>query len=130
VIKVGAAEGKYVNIQQRRLEKEWSQEQLARYSGLSTRTIQRIESGQKVGLESLKCLAAVFEISTNTLTQEQNMNEQNLAEHPHINKAEREAINFAQLIFRGPKKGEKDPLMKIERDAINKIKTIWKTLKI
>jgi transcriptional regulator with XRE-family HTH domain len=130
VIKVGAAKGKYVNIQQRRLEKEWSQEQLARYSGLSTRTIQRIESGQKVGLESLKCLAAVFEISTNTLTQEQNMNEQNLAEHPHINKAEREAINFAQLIFRGPKKGEKAPLMKIERDAINKIKAIWKTLKI
>jgi transcriptional regulator with XRE-family HTH domain len=56
-----------MNIQQRRLEKEWSQDQLARYSGLSTRTIQRIESGQKVGLESLKCLAAVFEISANTL---------------------------------------------------------------
>jgi transcriptional regulator with XRE-family HTH domain len=87
--------GKYMNLQQRRLEKEWSQKQLARYSRLSTRTIQRIENGQKVGLESLKCLAAVFEISTNTLTQEQNMNEQKRAEHPHINKAEREAINFA-----------------------------------
>jgi len=67
VIKVGTAEGGKMNIQQRRLEKEWSQDQLARYSGLSTRTIQRIESGQKVGLESLKCLAAVFEISANTL---------------------------------------------------------------
>jgi transcriptional regulator with XRE-family HTH domain len=129
VIKIGAAKGKYMNLQQRRLEKEWSQEQLARYSGLSTRTIQRIENGQKVGLESLKCLAAVFEISTNTLTQEQYMNEQKLAEHPHINKAEREAINFAQLLFRGPKKGEKDPLMRIERDAIDKVKAIWKTFK-
>ena len=67
VIKVGTAKGGKMNIQQRRLEKEWSQDQLARYSGLSTRTIQRIESGQKVGLESLKCLAAVFEISANTL---------------------------------------------------------------
>lgn len=118
-----------MNIQQRRLEKEWSQDQLSRYSGLSTRTIQRIESGQKVGLESLKCLAAVFEISTNALMQEQNMNEQKVAEYPKINKAEREATNFAQLIFRGPKKGEKDPLMIIERDAINKVKAIWETFK-
>lgn len=126
MIKVSSAKGKYMNLQQRRCEKEWSQEQLAQYSGLSVRTIQRIESGQKVGLESLKCLAAVFEISTNTLTQEQNMKE---LEHPHINKAEREAINFARLIFRGPKKGEKDPLMRIERDALNKVKAIWKSFK-
>jgi len=118
-----------MNIQQRRLEKEWSQDQLAQYSGLSTRTIQRIESGQKVGLESLKCLAAVFEISTHTLMQEQNMNEQKVAEYPKINKTEREVINFAQLMFRGPKIGEEDPLMKIERDAINKVKAIWKTFK-
>ena len=52
-----------MNIQQRRLENGWSQEELARHSGLSTRTIQRIEGGQKAGLESLKCLAAVFETS-------------------------------------------------------------------
>jgi transcriptional regulator with XRE-family HTH domain len=125
VIKVGTAEGEKMNIQQRRLEKEWSQDQLARYSGLSTRTIQRIESGQKVGLESLKCLAAVFEISANTLVQEQNMNEQKVAEPAKINKIERDAINFAKLMIRGPKQGQKDPLMKIERHAINKIKAIW-----
>jgi transcriptional regulator with XRE-family HTH domain len=60
-----------MNIQQRRLEKGWSQEELARHSGLSTRTIQRIEGGQKAGLESLKCLAAVFDTSIRTLMQEQ-----------------------------------------------------------
>ena len=60
-----------MNIQQRRLEKGWSQEELARHSGLSTRTIQRIEGGQKAGLESLKCLATVFETSISTLMQEQ-----------------------------------------------------------
>ena len=113
-----------MNIQQHRLEKEWSQDQLAWYSGLSTPTIQRIESGQKVGLESLKCRATVFEISANKLAQDQNMNEQKVAEPAKINKIERDAINFAQLIIRGPKKGQKDPLMKIERHAINKIKAV------
>ena len=44
-----------------RLERHWSQEQLAEMSGLSIRTIQRIENGENAGLESLKSLAAVFE---------------------------------------------------------------------
>jgi transcriptional regulator with XRE-family HTH domain len=44
-----------------RLERHWSQEQLADMSGLSIRTIQRIENGENAGLESLKSLAAVFE---------------------------------------------------------------------
>ena len=44
-----------------RLERHWSQAQLAEMSGLSIRTIQRIENGENAGLESLKALAAVFE---------------------------------------------------------------------
>ena len=44
-----------------RLERHWSQEQLAEMSGLSIRTIQRIENGENAGLESLKSLASVFE---------------------------------------------------------------------
>ena len=49
-------------IQKLRLQRGWSQEQLAELSGLSTRTIQRIERGQQASVESLKALAAVFEI--------------------------------------------------------------------
>lgn len=49
-------------IKKARLEKHWSQEQLAEMSGLSVRTIQRIEKGENAGLESLKALAAVFEV--------------------------------------------------------------------
>ena len=49
------------DIKKMRLDRHWSQEQLAEMSGLSTRTIQRIENGEKAGLESLKSLAAVFE---------------------------------------------------------------------
>lgn len=110
-----------MNIQQRRLEKGWSQEELARHSGLSTRTIQRIESGQKAGLESLKCLAAVFETSISTLMQEQTMTDQEQTEQsrqPMINKIEREAIEFAQTLLNGPRKRQADPLSKIEREAI------------
>lgn len=43
-------------------------------AGLNIRTIQRIERGQKAGLESMKSLAAVFEVNFNDLTQETEMN--------------------------------------------------------
>ena len=49
-------------IQKIRLQHGWSQQQLAELSGLSVRTIQRIENGQTPSMESLKSLASVFEI--------------------------------------------------------------------
>ena len=121
-----------MNIQQRRLEKGWSQEELARHSGLSTRTIQRIEAGQKAGLESLKCLAAVFETSISALMQEQTMTDQEQAAQPRqpmINKIEREAIEFAQTLLNGPKKRQADPLSKIEREAIAYAKNLLNMFK-
>lgn len=45
----------------------WSQQQLAQLSGLNVRTIQRVEKGESVGLETLKSLAAVFEIDVSVL---------------------------------------------------------------
>ena len=54
-------------VRKLRLKRAWSQEQLAQFSGLNIRTIQRIERGQKAGLESLKSLAAVFEIELEDL---------------------------------------------------------------
>ena len=50
------------DIKKMRLERHWSQDQLAEMSGLSIRTIQRIENGENAGLESLKSLASVFEM--------------------------------------------------------------------
>lgn len=122
-----------MNIQQRRLAKGWSQEELARHAGLSTRTIQRIEAGQKAGLESLKCLAAVFETSISTLMQEQTMTEQThkkQPEQPMINEIEREAIEFAQSLLTDSKKGQSDPLSKIEREAINYAKKLLGKFKV
>ena len=118
-----------MNIRQRRLEKGWSQEELARHSGLITRTIQRIEAGQQAGLESLKCLAAVFETSISELMQEQTMSNQAQTDKlrkPIINEIEREAIEFAQSLVSGPAKRQKDPLSKIERDAINYARNLLK----
>lgn len=54
-------------IQKLRLQRGWSQEQLAELSGVSVRTIQRLERGQAGSLESLKALAAVFETDFNLL---------------------------------------------------------------
>lgn len=54
-------------IQKLRLQRGWSQEQLAEVSGLSVRTIQRLERGQPGSLESMNALAAVFETDLDRL---------------------------------------------------------------
>lgn len=54
-------------IQKLRLQRGWSQEQLAEVSGLSVRTIQRLERGQPGSLESMKALSAVFETDLDRL---------------------------------------------------------------
>ena len=59
-----------MNIRELRKQKYWSQDQLAQMSGLSIRTIQRIEHDQKAGLESLKALSAVFDIEISELQRE------------------------------------------------------------
>ena len=76
-------------IQKLRLQKGWSQQQLADLSGLSVRTIQRMEQGQPGSVESLKSLASVFQIDfsalkepdmTDSLTHSVNENSTNLSQ--------------------------------------------------
>jgi uncharacterized membrane protein YhaH (DUF805 family)/DNA-binding XRE family transcriptional regulator len=47
--------------------RQWSQEQLSTLSGLNLRTIQRLEAGAKISTESLRALAAVFEVPAESL---------------------------------------------------------------
>jgi len=61
------SKGSMMLIQKLRLQRGWSQEQLSDISGLSSRTIQRLERGQPASLETLKTLAAVFEIDLKQL---------------------------------------------------------------
>jgi transcriptional regulator with XRE-family HTH domain len=83
-----------MNLQERRLKSAYSQDQLAQMSGLSVRTIQRIEQGHNPSLESLKSLAAVFEIQIIELQEETSNNSQPKEEYLSV-KAHFEAIrNF------------------------------------
>ncbi|HGM7288808.1 TPA: helix-turn-helix domain-containing protein [Serratia marcescens] len=50
-----------------RLEKGWSQEQLAAIAGLSTRTVQRIENGEQASLETLTAIAAALGVQVSDL---------------------------------------------------------------
>ena len=51
-----------MSVQIERLKKGWTQEQLATVSGVSVRTIQRIERGETASVDTLKALAAAFNI--------------------------------------------------------------------
>jgi transcriptional regulator with XRE-family HTH domain len=118
-----------MSIKQRRLDAGWSQEELARLSGLSTRTVQRIENGHTAALESLKCLAAVFNTSTSILSQEQAMQD---APQPapdkqsKLNSLETEAMAYARSLLSGPDKGKQDALTHVERNAVDYAKSLLK----
>jgi len=50
-----------------RKEKGWSQQQLSLVSGVSLRTIQRVENEGNTSIETLKSLASAFELDFNAL---------------------------------------------------------------
>ncbi|MDR3437835.1 helix-turn-helix transcriptional regulator [Telmatospirillum sp.] len=52
-----------------RLKRAWSQEQLANVTGLSARTIVRLENGGRASLETIKALAAGIDVSPSSLTE-------------------------------------------------------------
>lgn len=93
-----------------RLQRGWSQEQVAEISDLSVRTIQRIERGGQASLESAKALAAVFQVEVTTFINkpgENNMNEhqepskQNegpAAQKSQVTAEEKSAINYVKGI--------------------------------
>lgn len=54
-------------IRKYRMDRFWSQEHLAGATGLGLRTVQRVESNGRCSPDSLKALAAVFEVSPDVL---------------------------------------------------------------
>ncbi len=84
-------------IRKLRLQKGWSQEHLSEISGLSSRTIQRIERGHKASLESLNALSAVFEVNLDELQQEQKMTNDIDVQTPlQVSEDEKEAIAYVK----------------------------------
>ncbi len=55
-------------IKRWREERHWSQEHLADLAGIGLRTVQRIENGETASGESLKALAAAFNVDVMALT--------------------------------------------------------------
>lgn len=53
-----------------RINKHWSQEDLAQASGLNVGTVQRIKRTHTAGLDSLKSLAAAFDIYVSELREQ------------------------------------------------------------
>ena len=84
-------------IQKLRLKKGWSQQQLADASGVSARTIQRIESGQAASAETLKSIAAVFEVDFASLNPELNMES---ASSTHLERQEQQAFAYVRKLRR------------------------------
>lgn len=79
-------------VRKLRLQRGWSQEQLAEIAGLSTRTIQRLERGQTSSIETMNALAAVFEVDRSILeTGGTNMNGDT-----GISSGERDAIRYVK----------------------------------
>jgi XRE family transcriptional regulator, regulator of sulfur utilization len=79
-------------VRKLRLQRGWSQDQLAEFTGLSVRTIQRLERGQKPSLETSKSLASVFEVDLSTFnTEETAMNDK-----IELKQDEIEAIEYAK----------------------------------
>ncbi len=89
-----------VIVRKLRLQRGWSQDQLAELTGLSVRTIQRLERGNTPSLESARALAAVFEVDIATfMTEDTDM--QDIQQQPpkaDIQDDEREAIRYAKRV--------------------------------
>ena len=87
-------------VQKLRLKHGWSQQQLAESAGLSVRTVQRIEAGHPASTESLKSLAAVFEVDFATLNPEPPM--ESLAAKPKTlalaEQQEQEAFTYVRKL--------------------------------
>lgn len=88
-------------VRKLRLDKGLSQEQLAEMSGISTRTLQRIERGGKTSPETLKCIAAVLETDFATLREDQDMQTLNSSDQvvfPELTEDEKEAMEYVRDI--------------------------------
>jgi transcriptional regulator with XRE-family HTH domain len=87
-----------VIVRKLRLERGYSQEQLAGMAGISTRTLQRIERGAQASPETLKCLASVLETDFTNLRKEPDMPAQSDSPLPELKPAEREALEYVRDI--------------------------------
>lgn len=86
---------KKYRIRPLRLEKGWSQGQLATITGLSTRTVQRIENGEQASLETLTAIAAALGVQVRDLNAQP---QQTIEEAPDEQRLRRQVAAEGKLL--------------------------------
>lgn len=79
-------------VRKLRLQRGWSQDQLAELMDVSVRTVQRLERGQKPSLETARSLAAVFEVDISSFIAE----ETDMLDKAELQADEKDAIEYAK----------------------------------
>jgi transcriptional regulator with XRE-family HTH domain len=79
-------------VRKLRLQRGWTQEHLAEVTGLSVRSIQRIERGQPYSMETRNSLAATFEVDHSILKP----GEANMNDDKSLKSDEAEAIDYVR----------------------------------
>ncbi len=82
-------------VRKLRLQRAWSQETLAEVSGLSVRTIQRVERGADPSLETRAALAAAFDVDANIFAKEADMSQPAMQT---LSDTERDALEYVRDI--------------------------------
>jgi transcriptional regulator with XRE-family HTH domain len=85
-----------LNVRKLRLQRGWTQDQLAEFAGISVRSVQRIERGAEASLETLKSLAAVFEVDIETLKNGDTPMTTTQLTDPTVAADEKEALEFVK----------------------------------
>ena len=81
-------------VRKLRLQRGWTQSQLAEMADVTSRTIQRIEQGKQPSLETCKALAAVFEVDLSIIQAEEIIMNNDVNLKPD----EQEAMAYAKRI--------------------------------
>ena len=112
-------------IRSLRESKAWTQEELAEKSGLSYRTIQRLEAGSEPSALSLKRLSKIFDVPVDQLrSSSRGEASSDSVVDAQLTNTEQGAVDLGHAIFCGPKKGEEDPLTALERNALDSLKSL------
>lgn len=85
-----------MTIRALRKERGWSQQQLADMAGVTRRTVQRVEQGSRASVETLKALAAVFDVDFRSLRTETLDSSQGNASYERERELEEQALAYGR----------------------------------
>ncbi len=85
-----------MTVKELRKERGWSQQQLADMAGVTRRTVQRVEQGNRASVETLKALASLLEVDFRSLQAEPGELENDAVETARSAREEKEALAYGR----------------------------------